>query len=363
MVYRIHASDRAAFKRCRRQWDLSSPNRQNFEPHPRRGPIDLDQALRDALAVYYFPGMWEWDKAIVLPLVHQALERSVRGQSESAADDPAQQEVLARGHALLDVYATWAPTVDNFTPIRVDTDVEVNIPDPATPGTGTYLVTPTGEEIRYRDRIDLLAIDSDNAYWVIQHRLVTGGWADHDALQLDERTIAWCWAWPLFYLGMQITGTVYNEIRADVGEQEGGAPGTTAPQPPGHPQVRHRRMYARGGAVPGERLRAEGTEAFRRTRVRRGGAELAAAGADLAAEVTTATSPDLEIYPSPAPGVCAHCSYRPPCLALNQADDATAELSKSYELRPPEPIQEGRLGGVTWSMNRGAAPPRWPPKP
>lgn len=361
MVYRIHAFDRAAFKRCRRQWDLSSPNRQNLEPNPRRGPIDLNQALRDALAVYYFPGMWEWDRKIVLPLVHQALERSVRSQSESAIDDPAQQEVLARGHALLDTYTTWAPAVDHFTPIRVETDVEVNIPDPAT--SGTYLVTPTGEEIRYRDRIDLLAIDSDNAYWVIQHRLVTDGWADHDALQLDERTIAWCWAWPLFYLGMRITGTVYNEIRADAGEPERGEPGTIAPQPGGHPQVRHRRMYAGSGTVAGERLHTEGTDAFRRTRIRRSGAELAAAGADLAAEVNTATSADLEIYPSPAPGVCTRCSYRRPCLVLNQGDDATAELSKSYQLRPPESVQEGRLGGVTWSMNRGAAPPRWPPKP
>lgn len=355
MAYRIHASDRAAFKRCRRQWDLGSPNRRNLEPIPRPGPVDLSRALCDALAVYYFPGMWEWDRSIVQPLVHQALDRSVRGQWEAddVADEQARQEALDRGHALLDAYATWAPSVDQFTPIRVNTDFEVNIPDPAAPSTN--LMTSGGEEIRYSDRVDLLAIDSDDAYWVIQHRLVTDGWADHDALQLDERTIAWCWAWPLFYLGMRITGTVYNEIRADASE-----PGTIAPRPVGHHQVRHRRMYARGGTVSGERLHAEGTDAFRRTRIRRGDAELAAAGADLAAEVSTATSADLEIYPSPEPGVCARCSYRPPCLMLNQDDDATAELAGSYRHRSPEPIQEGRLGGATWSMNRGAAPPRWP---
>ena len=360
MVYRIHASDRAAFKRCRREWDLSSPNRQNLEPDPRPGMIDLNQALRAALAVYYFPGMWEWDRAIVQPLVHQALERSVRGQLEAVADEvadeQAQQEALTRGHALLDAYASWAPTVDHFTPIRVETDFEANIPDPATPG--AYLLTPAGAEVRYTDRVDLLAIDSDDAYWVVQHRLVTDGWADHDALQLDERTIAWCWAWQLFYLGMRITGTVYNEIRADASE-----PGPIAPQPAGHPQVRHRRMYARSGTVPGERLHAEGTDAFRRTRIRRGEAELAAAGVCLAAEVSTATSTDLEIYPSPEPGICARCSYRPPCLVLNQGDDATAELLRSYRHRSPEPVQEGRLGGATWSMNRGAAPPRWPRDP
>ncbi len=355
MVYRIHTSDRTAFKRCRREWDLSSRNRRNLEPvlslDPSPGPIDLTQALRAALAVYYFPGMWEWDKSIVQPLVHQALERSVRGQAE--ADGQALLETLDRGHALLDAYAAWAPTVDRFTPLRVDTDFEVNIPDPATPG--THLLTPAGAEIRYCDRVDLLAIDSDDAYWVVQHRLVTDSWADHDALQLDERTIAWCWAWPQFYLGMQITGTVYNEIRVDAGELR-----TNVALPAERGQVRHRRMYARSSAVSGERLAAEGTDTFRRTRIRRGEAELAAAGADLAAEASTATSTSLEIYPSPAPEVCARCAYRPPCLVMNQGGEASAELSSSYRHRAPEPIQEGRLGGVTWSMNRGAAPPRWP---
>jgi hypothetical protein len=353
MVYRIHASDRTAFKRCRRDWDLSSPHRQNLEPVPRLGSIDVSKAVRDALAVYYFPGMWEWDRAIVQPLVHQALDRSVCGQAKAAPDDQVQQETLDWGHALLDAYAAWAPTVDHFTPIRIDTDFEVNIPNPAMPGVN--LLTADGDEVRYYDRVDLLAIDSDDAYWVVQHRLVTDSWSDHGTLELDERTIAWCWAWPQFYLGMRITGTMYNEIRVDAGELGG-----KTPQPVERLHVRHRRMYARSGTVSGERLQTEGTEAFRRTRIRRGEAELAAAGLDLAAEVSTSTSADLEIYPSPEPAVCARCSYRSPCLMMNQGADATAELSNSYRRRPPEPVQEGRLGGVTWSMNRGAAPPRWP---
>ncbi|HEY6422497.1 MAG TPA: hypothetical protein VIY28_04455, partial [Pseudonocardiaceae bacterium] len=261
MVYRIHASDREAFKRCRRQWDLSSRNRQNLEPDLPPGPIDLGQALRDALAVYYFPGMWEWNRAVVQPLVHQALVRSVDSQPGTDED---RQRALARGHALLDAYAAWAPTQDQFTPVRIDTDFEVTIPDPAAPG--SHLVTPDGEEIRYADRVDLLAIDSDNAYWVIQHRLVTGSWADEDALQLDERTIVWCWAWPLFYLGMRIAGTIYNEIRPDAGQPSPESSDSAAPRAhtplAGHQQAGHRRMYARGDTVARERLHSEGTEAF-----------------------------------------------------------------------------------------------------
>jgi hypothetical protein len=350
MVYRIDASDRAAFKRCRREWDFSSRNRCNLEPVPRPGSIDLNQALRDALAVYYFPGMWEWDRVIVQPLVHQALDRSVHSQTEAGIDDQLRKEALNWGHALLDAYAAWAPSVDHFTPIRVDTDFEINVPDPAEPGAN--LLTPANDEIRYRGRVDLLVIDSDDAYWVVQHRLVTDAWADQDSLQLDEQTIVWAWAWPQFYLGMQISGTVYNEIRSNAAELS-----TAAPLPVGRMEMRHRRMYARSGTVTGERLHTEGTDAFRRTQIRRSEAELAAAGLNLAAEVSTATRANLNVYPSPAPGVCGRCSYRSPCLILNQGHDATIELSTSYRQRPPESIQEGRLGGVTWSMNRGAAPP------
>lgn len=361
MAYRIRASDRAAFKRCRRAWDLGSRSRQNLQPNPEPGSVDLEEAVRAALAVYYFPGMWEWNRAIVQPLVHQALEKSIRSQLGPQAGDQAGHEELDRGHALLDAYAAWAPTVDRFTPIRVDTDFEVNIPDPAVSGADPLspdidLLTPDGEPIRYTDRVDLLAVDENDAYWVVQHRLVDDHWADDETLQLDERTIAWCWAWPLFYLGMRIVGTMYNEIRTD----SGGPGSNTAPPVVGQQQMRHRRMYARSAVVPRERVRSEGTDEFRRTRIPRSDAELAAAGAGLAAEARTVTSRELRIYPSPAPEVCAPCAYVAPCLLLNEGSDADAELARSYRRRTAEEVEEGRLGGVTWSMNRGAAPPRWP---
>ncbi|MGH3796048.1 MAG: hypothetical protein ACRDSP_14285 [Pseudonocardiaceae bacterium] len=333
---------------------MGSRNRRNFEPSPQSGSVDLNRAVHDALAVYYFPGMWEWNRAIVQPLVHQALENSVHSQSVAEGDGQAFQEALDRGHALLDAYAAWAPTVDHYTPVRVNTDFDVNVPDPAT--SGSDLLTRDGEPIRYTDRVDLLAIDDHDAYWVIQHRLVDGNWADDETLQLDERTIAWCWAWPLFYLGMRVMGTIYNEIRVDAGELDLTLPAPVA----GQPVAGHRRMYARSAEVPRERVRAVGTDGFRRTQIPRGEAELAMAGAGLVAEARVATDPHLEIYPSPAPEVCTSCSYRAPCLVLNEGGDADAELARSYRHRPPEEIEEGRLGGVTWSMNRGAAPPRWP---
>jgi len=243
MAHNIRASDRAAFKRCRRAWDLGSRNRQNHEPIDPRRTVDLDRAVHHALAVYYFPGMWEWNRSIVQSLAHQALDRSLHAQRDDGVDEQAYSQALTRGHALLDAYAAWAPTMDHFTPVLVDIDFEVNIPDPAVPGAA--LTTPDGDAIRYTDRIDMLAIDENDAYWAVQHRLVTDAWPEQDMLLLDERTVAWCWAWPLFYIDMRVAGTVYNQIRADAGDS-GAAPSGVL----GQQRMLHRRMYARAVEVP-----------------------------------------------------------------------------------------------------------------
>ena len=353
MAYNIRASDRAAFKRCRRAWDLGSRNRQNYEPIEPRRTVDLDRALQEALAVYYFPGMWEWNRSMVQSLVHQALDRSLRAQRDAGVDEDAYSQALTRGHALLDAYAAWAPSVDHFTPVTINIDFEVNIPDPAVPN--AVLATPDGDAIRYSDRIDMLVIDENNAYWAVQHRLVTNDWPEQDALLLDERTVAWCWAWPLFYLDMRIAGTLYNQIRGDAGDS--GAPVPSGAL--GQQRMPHRRMYARAVEVPRERVRVEGTEAFRRTRIARGDAELAAVGRDVAAEARAAVDPGLAVYPSPAPQICTSCDYRPPCLAMAEGGDATSVLAEFYRHHPPEVIEQGRLGGSTWSTGRGAAPPSW----
>ena len=104
-AFAITPEDRRWFDRCRRAWDLGARARRNLEPLGHR--VDpLGPALRDALAVYYFPGMWTWPRSIVLPLVTAALDRS--GASRDERD-------LVAG------FVEWAPTVDRFTPVRVVT--------------------------------------------------------------------------------------------------------------------------------------------------------------------------------------------------------------------------------------------------
>src|SRR5438067_118878 len=80
-----------------------------------------------------------------------------------------------------------------------------------------------------------------------------GDFAATEELIKDEEALAACWAWEQFYLGMAVTGTVYNELsrtpgrsrrwhrlgaaRRKVRQHEPSGGGRSIPQ--------HRRMYAR----------------------------------------------------------------------------------------------------------------------
>ena len=77
MDYRISPEDRARFKRCRRQWDFASPHRRDLEAAVSNETSALSTALKDALAVYYYPGTWDWQHELKQSLVHKAIRRSL----------------------------------------------------------------------------------------------------------------------------------------------------------------------------------------------------------------------------------------------------------------------------------------------
>ena len=194
------------------------------------------------------------------------------------------------------------------------------VPDPAEPSSG--LVTAAGAAVRYRGRIDLLAVDQYDAYWIVRHRLVTGGWRPAAEVADDAEAVAACWAWEQFYLGMTITGTVSNELRLDAvpppragpGGRPGwrrrpwprlaGLAGRLGRRPAGRPVrqhepsgggrslPQHRRMYARARApAAADRVTMQAGPGFRRIWVRRSRAEIDAAARGLAADAATMLAP------------------------------------------------------------------------
>jgi hypothetical protein len=333
--------------------------------------------VRDALAVYYFPGMWDWDRDVRLPLVAQELERALtrqRQRSGGDADAAVWQEALDEGRALLDRYVAWAPAVDRFSPVLVEADFEVNVLDPARPEAG--LVTPSGETIRYTGRIDLMAVDAHDAYWIVRHRLVDADWPPTEQLVDDTEAVAACWAWEQFYLGMAITGTVYNELRRrpDPAGQPAwpwrrfrpraaaGRPAVRQHEPSGGGRSvpQHRRMYAQARAPRRVEPIEQRTEhGFRRTWLRCAPADVAEAGRRLGADAAEMTREDLAVYPVPSAENCPPCPYFEPCRAMQAGRDAQPILLSGYRKRPAGSRAEGRLGGRSWGLGRGAAPPRF----
>jgi hypothetical protein len=301
-VYTVTAEDRSWFDRCRRAWDLGALARRGLEPagpqQQERDREPLEAGLLAALAVHYYPGMWTWDRGVVDPLVDAAYEQA-QGPPE--------------GRALLRRYRLWAPTVDDFTPIRVQFDLDVAVPDPGDPARS--LAAGDGRRVRYRDRVHLAVLDEDQRCWLVEHRVVRA-FADPDELALDERGLLACWAWQDTELAIPVAGNRYTELRID---------------PPG----------------------------LKRTVARRSPRAVAAAAARLGR--TAVTMLDAEDAPDPTPdwSHCQRCPFREPCIVLQRGDDASALLASGYVRRPPDDLEEGRLGGTSWGMGRGARPPRF----
>jgi len=78
-AYVLRPREMATYRRCRRAWDFGARIRQNYIPALPPRVFDFDKAVHDALAVYYFPAMDDWDRSIVRPLALKGFFRSMEG--------------------------------------------------------------------------------------------------------------------------------------------------------------------------------------------------------------------------------------------------------------------------------------------
>src|ERR1051326_6028929 len=226
-AYVLRPREMAEFRRCRRAWDLGARIRQSYVPALPSRVFHFDKAIHDALAVYYFPAMDDWDRAIVRPLALKGFRRSLlqdRDHYEEVADltdeqERAFEEALALGEDLLNRYFTWAAPLDTFASIFSDQEYWAPIPDLADPGSDQ--VDARGHELRLLGRVDQLFSDLNDEYWIAEHRLVRDAWSDDDELLLDIEGLTAVWASEQTHLPLRIPGTVYNELRLDTGPDDG----------------------------------------------------------------------------------------------------------------------------------------------
>jgi hypothetical protein len=345
--YRVSAEDRAAFKRCRRQWDFGARQRQNLTSIA-RGPGSVGRAVLDALAVYYYPGMWDWASDIVLPLVRKAYLRTMAAGSAPSAD-------VDHGVAVLERYFAWAPSLDDFCPLKIETDVEALLPDVREPDRA--LTAPDGERVLYTDRVAMLAVDAADECWVVVHDVVPQ-WQPVEALLLDEAAVAACWTWEHTFLGIDVAGTVHNEILSVEPDGSEAAPTTTLTGRPGRggysqnepsgggrlaPQLRRPDRIGRGAAID-ERVNRTTAGVVRRTRIRRTRMEIEISRQQVGAEVVQMLDPALAIYPTPSPAHCPGCPFVAPCLTMTEGGDPSSRLEVAFRQRSATEAFAPRLG-------------------
>lgn len=364
----ITAWDREWFGRCRRAWDLGSPARQDLEPAGTAGaggpagPPPVEAALREALAVYYYPAMWDWQPAVVRPLVVKGFRDAFRAAGQAAGGGgPAWDEAAALGEAVLGHYFEWAPLVDRFAPVLVGTEYDSDVVDPGDPGGGSLAVD--GRAVRYRGRIDAFVVDEEHRYWLVHHRLVEGPWPDREAVALDDAVVADCWAWEQFALA-PLAGALVNELRAAVpaaGERVAARlserrrrdlerkRGTVA-------QHRHRPRPAGGGRPPVPDEWADGTGFFRRTAVPLSRTRLDDVARRIAADAVAMAAAGAAVDPRPVPDNCRRCAYRAPCRAMLDGDDPGPVLAERYRRRPArgDVVRIGGLFGLNPNQTRVA---------
>lgn len=350
----ITTEELTSFRRCRRQWDLGAPSRQNLEPiADDRGPMVAD-ALREALAVYYFPGMWDWDRAMVERLALAALPRHLPAAS---AELELAETVLAR-------YCRWAPSVDSFTPIRVAAGYEARVTDPRTPGQG--LLDSRGMPVDCAGHLDMLVTDDSDRYWAVRHRASRGDWTAEEQLRRSDADVIDAWGWQAAYPGLTIVGTVSNELRIDLAE--------AGPMPPPSAPTTHVDQHAAGGGGrsipqhqrawvgagrPVEAVRTDAGDAFRRTWLARSPQEVDEAGTRVGGIALEMLEPDVLLYPAPSAHHCPACPFQDPCIVMSEGRAVDELLTSAYRPRQRAAVEEGRLGSATWGTGRGAAPPHW----
>lgn len=382
----LRPSEMALFSSCRRAWDFGARVRQNYVPLVPAEVFDFDTAMHTALAVYCFPAMDDWSRAIVRPLAIQGFQRAMqehREGYEEARPLSVEQEThweshLRLGETVLNRYFDWAAPNDDFDSVLADEDLWVPVPDPSSPG--KELGTPDGRPIRAFIRVDQVISDANDEYWVVDHRIVWDEWEDDEALVADRAGPRAQWALEVAYPQLIIAGTVYNQLLVRRSELEGPVVRSMARSdhaPELRDMTRGRHVNTRRSplstvakerevALPGydpelQELRGpladdidmlwsrEGNHDVRRTFVRRSRASVTSIGAEMARFALEVRAGDVRVPPSPAEPRCSACAFRKPCAMLDQGLDIGPVMAAAFRKRSEEEFEEE---GLRWSSTR-----------
>jgi hypothetical protein len=311
------------------------------------------------MAVYYFPAMDDWNRAIVRPLTLKGFERSLRETRVThekwmpftEEEEKTFADNLKLGQAMLNNYFVWAAAVDDFDSMFADHDIWAPIPDPEQPGFD--LGTLDGRPLRYMGRMDQLIADPDDELWIVDHRVVRGDWSATEDLIEDEVMRSHCWHTQIAFPQMVIAGTITNELRVD--GQLDAPPVSEIVERDQRTMIGSRHVNTRRTALAIDKTatpaaRSAGTAEdyvslqmdnglFRRTVVRRNQDSMKKTGVRVAEDSILIRDPALSAEPTFGDH-CATCEFKAPCDAMEAGGDWQAVLTANFYQRDPDAEDE-----------------------
>jgi hypothetical protein len=323
--------------------------RGNLRPNIIAKPLEFGTAYHAAMAVYYEPLTWHLLKnPDTAGIVHVAAtaeflrECSRQQKSHPNMDIEIEQDYEERrklGVGMLNHYFQWAPTVDRFTPVRVEVEFEVPI-----------ALRLGDDDIVYQGRLDGIVQDEQGWYWILEHK-TAGQFANMEHLPLDEQLTSYGWAMQ-HQLGIQIKGAIYSEALKDIPEppkmlvnqREGRWYSVNKTQRTTY-ELCLQTLLAAGEPIHRyqeflDYLRAEPNRFFRRFEQYRTAREYEEIGQRIAWEAQDMINPDLALYPNPGRFNCSYCAFKEPCLTMNQGYDYQFILNELFTKREETKIDE-----------------------
>lgn len=385
-VIPIHASDVAAFKRCRRYWDWSSPTRTNLrrrvDINGVNMPLWFGSGVHYALEMYYNPVLsrdpveafqtwyeYQWNGGIV---TEDWLERlydlnpeplpdglwRVKGLSE-IHPDPIKEEFEAHyelGVGMMTFYKEYATKNDNFVVVSAESKFSVPLGFEAIDGREESPNYGKSIEVHARGTRDGIIYNPDtDRYGFMDHKTAADIGDDYfTKLEMDEQIGTYFWAsqheaelHDLPY--KRIDRAVYNVLRKGYPKsptilKDGFSPSidrknesTTAELFAAHiDKMGIRQMYdnsEKWQSYYNWLVQIGDTNFIQRKEVMRNKAQIDATAHHYRMVAKEMLSPHLQIYPTPSGNwLCNKCQFRAPCLAADDGSDYVSMLSDGYEL-------------------------------
>jgi hypothetical protein len=223
--YIVRTSDRATFRQCTQLWDFTSKIRLNFEPLRPKTHFEVGTAWHAAMEALYDPEHWH-DHDTKLHRAWKAFLDTTNDQQRNQEElgfggpdlDIEFKERLELGRGMLEYYVGWSRINDDFEPVTVEHEFEVQIGWKCEVSGdfafGESTNHPDGKPcamcipIVYQGRIDGLIRDLTGAYWIMEQKSA-GKFGPTKWLMMSDQDGSYAWALQKM-LGIPIKGIMHT---------------------------------------------------------------------------------------------------------------------------------------------------------